>query len=223
VNTKWSAGATVLAGDWLFARAARFAADTESVPVLKIFARTLGALTDGELRQLFGRTGVPTLEEYEFRIYSKTASLFEAAAEATGELMELDGPAVTALATFGRELGNAFQIADDILDFVADERELGKPVGSDLRSGTVTLPAMLYLRAHPEAAPWLAANDGQPDEEAVSALIEAVRGDVGTLDEARAAAARRRDLAVDALSAFAPSQARADLERIAAYAVDRSF
>jgi len=220
VNTRWSAGATVLAGDWLFARAARFVAETEHVAVIKIFARTLGTLTDGELRQLFGRSGAPTLEQYEYRIYAKTASLFEAAAESAGHLMAMPPSQIEALARFGRELGVAFQLADDLLDFTGDPDLLGKPVGSDLRSGQVTLPALLHLRAHPEAAAWLRGDD-EPGAAAVTRLIDAVRADSEALAAARAAALQRRERALDALRELPASPARDELARIADYVVAR--
>jgi geranylgeranyl pyrophosphate synthase len=222
LNARWSASATVLAGDWLFARAARFAADTESVPVLKIFARTLGALTEGELRQLIGRTGIPDRSEYEFRIYAKTASLFEAATESAAELMAVSRAKVEALSSFGRELGTAFQIADDILDFVGDGARLGKPIGNDLRSGQVTLPAMLHLEADPAAAPWLT-GERDPETGEVDRLVTAVRDDRRAIAEARAVAIARRDRALEALSGFPPGPARDDLERIAVYAVERNL
>jgi geranylgeranyl pyrophosphate synthase len=222
LNTRWGASATVLAGDWLFARAAGFAADTESVPVVKVFARTLMTLADGELRQLFGRSGVPSADEYEYRIYAKTASLFEAATECAAELVVGDRPRVEALARFGRELGNAFQIADDILDFTGDAERLGKPVGSDLRSGQVTLPVMLHLARHPGAAAWLAeGRDAEGGE--VEALIAAVCADEDALVGAWAEAAARRDRALRALDVFPPGPARDDLASIAGYAVERTI
>lgn len=224
LNVRWSPGATVLAGDWLFARAAGFAADTNDVRVQHIFARTLSTITAGELRQLFGRRGVPTAAEYEARIYGKTASLFEAATEATAQLGGLPEPQVAALAAYGRSIGTAFQIVDDILDFTGDADRLGKPVGNDLRSGQVTLPAMLHLAANPAAAPWLTAPGGDdPDPAAVAALVEAVRADraaiAGAQDAARAAVAD----AVGRLSALPASAARDDLARVADYAVARDL
>jgi geranylgeranyl pyrophosphate synthase len=222
LSTRWNTGATVLAGDWLFARAARFAADTGHVRVTQIFARTLGALTDGELRQLFGRRGIPTMAEYEYRIYAKTASLFEACTEA-GAVLAGAGPAeIDALACFGRELGMAFQIIDDILDFTSSEATLGKPVGSDLRAGTVTLPALLYLAADPGAAPWL--TDGaSPIDADIERVIAAIRADSAVLDAARQAARDRADRALATLDILPDGEARRDLDRIARYAVERDF
>lgn len=223
LNRRWDAGATVLAGDWLFARAAGFVARTGNVRVVQIFARTLGSLSDGELRQLFGRRGVPTMAEYEHRIYSKTASLFECATESSAELLGLSERDKSALARFGRELGCAFQIIDDILDFTSDETTLGKPVGNDLRSGTITLPAMAYLESHPDAAPWLHDYDGEPQPDDVEALIAAVRGEPSALQAARDEARRRVASAIAALRTLPPSSARDDLERLADYTLDRQF
>jgi geranylgeranyl pyrophosphate synthase len=222
VSARWNAGATVLAGDWLFARAARFAADTGSVRVMQIFARTLGTLTDGELRQLFGRRGIPTQGEYEYRIFAKTASLFEASTEAAAVLVGAGPAEVDALACFGRELGLAFQIVDDILDFTSSEARLGKPVGSDLRAGTVTLPTLLYLAREPGAAPWLA--DGAPVAGAeVDHLIDAIRADAAVLDAARQAARDRTARALAALETLPPGGVRRELEGIARYAIDRDL
>ncbi len=220
LNVRWSAGATVLAGDWLFARAARFAADTGHIRVMQIFARMLGTLTDGELRQMFGRQGIPTRDEYAYRIYAKTASLFEAATEATGVLLGADADTIDALAAFGRQAGMAFQIVDDILDFTSTEDRLGKPVGSDLRGGTVTLPALIYLDAHPEAAGWWA-NGAAPDAARVDGVVEAIRRDADVLAAARDAARARLAAALDALHTLPAGPARDDLERIARFAVER--
>lgn len=219
LNTRWNAGATVLAGDWLFARAARFAAWAQNVRVMDVFARTLGTLTDGELRQLFGRRGVPSIAEYEYRIYAKTAALFEASTEAGAVLAGLGEEEIAALATFGRELGVAFQIVDDVLDFAGAEERLGKPVGSDLRSGTVTLPVLLHLAHHPAAAAWVAADGIEPGPE-LDALVDAVRAGTA-VDAALAEAHARLDRALAALYTLPPSTGRDALVRIARYAVDR--
>ncbi len=221
LNTRWNAGATVLAGDWLFARAARFAAAAQDVRVMDVFARTLGTLTDGELRQLFGRQGVPTLAEYEYRIYAKTAALFEAATEAGAVLARLSEDRIAALATYGRELGIAFQIVDDVLDFAGDSARLGKPVGSDLRGGTVTLPVLLHLADHPEAAAAVAVDGAGPSPEPeLAALVAAVRQGPA-LGQALAVAQERVERAVAALAALPVGPRRTTLEQIARYAVDR--
>jgi geranylgeranyl pyrophosphate synthase len=151
LNARWSSGATVLAGDYMFAWAASLAAETENVRVISIFAQTLVTICRGELNQLFGPNWQEqTQDDYYARIYNKTASLFASAAEAGAVLCGLPEPHVQSLRAYGKNLGMAFQIVDDLLDFVGDAHELGKPVGSDLRQGIVTLPTMLFLRCYPD-------------------------------------------------------------------------
>jgi geranylgeranyl pyrophosphate synthase len=151
LNAIWSQGATVLAGDYMFARAALFSAETENVRVIELFSDTLKIIVDGELRQLFARNQYEQAREnYYERIYAKTASLFSAATESAAILLDQTETEVQQLKEFGYNFGMAFQIVDDILDFTSDETTLGKPSGSDLRQGTLTLPFFYYLRSHPD-------------------------------------------------------------------------
>jgi len=151
LNASWSAGATVLAGDYMFARSAKFAAETGNVRVITIFSDTLRVIVDGEMRQLSDRNDFrQDRQAYYQRIYAKTASLYSAATEAAAVLVGLSPDRVQALKSFGYQFGMAFQIVDDILDFVGTDTTLGKPVGSDLRQGTLTLPFLYYLRELPQ-------------------------------------------------------------------------
>lgn len=151
LNASWSAGATVLAGDYMFARSAQFAAETENTRVITIFSDTLRVIVDGEMRQLSDRNDFrQDRQAYYQRIYAKTASLYSAATEAAAVLIGLPPDRVEALKSFGYQFGMAFQIVDDILDFVGTDATLGKPVGSDLRQGTLTLPFLYYLRELPQ-------------------------------------------------------------------------
>lgn len=151
LNVSWSPGATILTGDFLFARAAQLAAETNSVRIVNIFAQTLMIIVGGELNQLFndGHSQVPTDDEYQQRIYAKTASLFAAGTETGGILCNAPEPEVKALRDYGYYLGMAFQIIDDILDFKGDEEQIGKPVANDLRQGIATLPVMLFNQKEP--------------------------------------------------------------------------
>ncbi|HXF69628.1 MAG TPA: polyprenyl synthetase family protein [Thermoflexus sp.] len=151
LNAIWTPAATVLTGDYLFAYAASLAARTENVRVMAIFARTLMTICEGELHQQFGnRAAMLNREDYLRRIYAKTAAMFELATEAAAVLAQAPEPQVQALRQYGVDLGMAFQIMDDILDFTGDTQILGKPVGNDLRQGLVTLPVLLYLEEHPD-------------------------------------------------------------------------
>ncbi len=150
LNVEWSKGATVLAGNYMFGRATQFSAETGSMRVIRIFSETLQIIVDGELRQLFARNQFhQEKDNYYRRIYAKTASLFCAATEGGAALSNLPEGDVKQLRDYGYNLGMAFQIVDDILDFTGDEHSLGKPAGSDLRQGTLTLPFFYWLRTHP--------------------------------------------------------------------------
>jgi geranylgeranyl pyrophosphate synthase len=153
LNAMWDKGATVLAGDYLFARAAGFAADTGNVRLVQLFADTLRIICEGELRQHFSsRQWLQDQATYYERIFAKTASLFASAACSAGILAGATADQEAALYSYGRNLGMAFQIVDDILDYAGDESVLGKPVGGDLRQGIVTLPFFYYLQTQEDPA-----------------------------------------------------------------------
>jgi geranylgeranyl pyrophosphate synthase len=139
----------VLVGDFLFSRAAHECVATGDLRVVRLFADTLGAMARGQIdeanSQLNGHHAWETLtrEDYFRTIWGKTASLFVLACQGTGLLVGLDDAQAQALRAYGESLGLAFQVVDDILDFTSTEQELGKPVGSDLRQGTITLPVIL--------------------------------------------------------------------------------
>ena len=132
----------------LFAQSATRCVATDNVRVIGLFARTLASMCQGQIDEA-SRGNNPHLkltpEEYYETIHGKTASLFVLACEGGALLAGMSEARVSAMRTFGEKLGLAFQLIDDILYFAGDERELGKPVGSDLRQGTITLP-IIYLR-----------------------------------------------------------------------------
>ena len=150
LNAKWSSGATVLSGDFIFARAAYLAAETRSLELMRIFAEKLMVMVNGEIAQLFGTSSGNIRKDYFNRIYEKTASLFEVAAYGASLLSQCDDELRQEMKSFGYEVGMAFQIIDDILDFTGEQEKVGKPVGSDLRQGLLTLPAIRYFEAHPD-------------------------------------------------------------------------
>ncbi len=150
INANWTPAATVLTGDFIFARAAKLAAATGSVEVMDMFAEALTIIVDGEINQQFISKGLANRDDYYRRIYAKTASLFELASGASALLADDETDEEREAARlFGYELGMAFQIMDDVLDFTAAQKKLGKPVGNDLRNGLITLPAIYYYEANP--------------------------------------------------------------------------
>jgi geranylgeranyl pyrophosphate synthase len=141
-------------GDYLFAKAGEFVADTQTPRVIKLFSHTLGIISSGEINQFLGAFKLaPSREDYFNRIYGKTASLFSLATQSGAILSRAPEEAVMILKEYGDNLGIAFQIVDDILDFTSTEAALGKPVGSDLIQGTLTLPAMLLTEHYPDDNP----------------------------------------------------------------------
>lgn len=232
LNASWSQGATVLAGDHMFARAAYFAAETGSSRVIDIFSNTLQIIVDGEMRQLFARNQYgQERENYYQRIYAKTASLFSAATEAAAVLVDLPEVQVQQLKAYGYHFGMAFQIMDDILDFTGDDNSLGKPAGSDLRQGTLTLPFLYYLRQQKEPRALVArltdarsvAEEGHP--EALAAAVREVVVAIRQSDAIAAARAEAEDFlaqAVGNLAAFPDSRSREALEGLCAFVVQRS-
>ena len=153
LNATWNGGSTVLAGDYMFGTAALFSAQTQNLQVIRLFSDTLKIIVDGELRQLRDRYNYGQEKSaYYQRIYAKTASLFCAATQGAAILAGFTEADVKRLRDYGYYFGMAFQIMDDVLDFTSNEATLGKPAGSDLLQGTLTLPFFYYLRQHPDAA-----------------------------------------------------------------------
>ncbi|HET7094630.1 MAG TPA: polyprenyl synthetase family protein [Thermomicrobiales bacterium] len=192
LNAVLNSGAVILLGDYLFAQSAILAAATGSPRVVAIFASTLADICDGQLQEMFNAHRLDqTREEYERRIYGKTASLFAGAAEMGALIGAAPEPHVAALRSFGADIGMAFQIVDDVLDLREGTQQLGKPTGNDIRQGTVTLPTMLYdagLDAGSADAKFLrAVVAGDLDGPEVDGLVRAIR-DSGALEQAMSVA-----------------------------------
>jgi geranylgeranyl pyrophosphate synthase len=151
INSLWGEDRAVLLGDYLFAKAGEFAAATGNLRVIRLFALTLQIISSGEISQTFDAYNLEqTRDHYLERISSKTASLFSLATESGAILSQAPEESIQILKEYGFNLGIAFQIIDDLLDFVGTEEEMGKPIGSDLAQGTFTLPAMLLLEHYPD-------------------------------------------------------------------------
>lgn len=223
LNARWSPAATVLTGDFLFARAAKLAAETDYLPLMKLFAETLAVIVNGELTQLFTARGVVSRDNYTQRIYAKTASLFEMSTLAAAMVATEDTQVRDAMRVYGYETGMAFQIVDDILDFTGDPAAVGKPLGSDLLQGLVTLPAIYYAEAHPKDPDVKLLKEGHwSDRDAMVRLVEAIRNS-GCIDKAMQEANAAIERALRILAPFPPSIESESLEGLAKYIVDRDF
>ena len=221
LNARWSPAATVLTGDFLFARAAKLAAETDYLPLMKLFADTLATIVNGELTQMFSARGVIERDNYYQRIYAKTASLFEMASLAATMVAAEDEELRASMKTFGYEVGMAFQIVDDILDFTGEQSAVGKPIGSDLLNGLVTLPAIYFAEANPFDKDVLSLPmGGWKDTERVQRLVDDIRQSESiqqAMDEARQAVSR----ALEALEESPASPEKEALENLAKFIVDR--
>jgi geranylgeranyl pyrophosphate synthase len=225
LNASWSPGATILTGDYLFARSAGLAAETEDVRIVTIFSQTLMTIVGGELQQLFsdGHGTIPTEEEYHQRIYAKTASLFAAGTETGGILCDAPEAEIEALRNYGYHLGMAFQIVDDILDFRGDEDHIGKPVANDLRQGIATLPVMLFAEKSPDHPTIMKAvrRESVSDQE-ILAVAEQIRAS-GCVDGAMAEARRFARQAQIELEKLPDNPYRQAMHGLADYTVDRDI
>ena len=223
LNSKWSPAATVLTGDYIFARAARLAAETESVILMQLFSETLAVIVNGELTQLFLARGLTSRHDYYKRIYAKTASLFELAAAAAAILSSVNQDTISSLRKFGYDIGMAFQIVDDVLDFTGEQSTIGKPVASDLRQGLITLPTICYMEikpSDPEIKKIISNEANQVDD--FDRLIASIR-DSGAIESAMIEARSYIDSALRLLTNQPDSAERSALHELANYIISRDL
>ena len=216
--------ATVLVGDFLFTRSFELMVEDGSLKVLKILSNASSVISEGEVDQLTAARQVETTEERYLNIIgSKTAALFAAATRIAAVVAEKSEAEERALEDYGRNLGIAFQLVDDAMDYDSDSAEMGKGRGDDFREGKMTLPVILaYARGtDEERAFWKAAIQGHrtSDADLAHAIELIARHDAvnETRERARHFAAR----AINAIAIFPPSEARAAMSEAAEFAVAR--
>ena len=176
VNKLWGDEKAVLLGDYLFAEAGALTASTQNLRAIKLFAETLKTISSGELNQAFNAFNLDQgRPQYFQRIAGKTAALFVMATESGAALSQAPEESLQILIEYGYNLGIAFQIVDDILDFVGTEKELGKPIGSDLAQGTLTLPAILLLERYPEDNPVERLFKNRDEQDNIQQAIQLIR------------------------------------------------
>jgi octaprenyl-diphosphate synthase len=212
---------TVMLGDYMFAHAANFAAHTGNIDVIRLFSRTVITIARGEIGQDMAAYDTrQTVRQYLQRIAGKTASLFAAACQGGALLTAASKDRVEALKDYGYNLGMAFQIVDDILDFVGDEQEMGKPVGSDLSQGTLTLPSLLLLDRYPKNNPIRKLFARRRQQECLGQAVEMVRQSDIPRESYQMAEGFAKE-AVGALTALPRNAARRTLRDIVAYVLER--
>jgi geranylgeranyl pyrophosphate synthase len=209
-------------GDYMFAHSAELISRTNNTAVVRLFSRTLLAIAGGELHQdLSAYEYSSDTMQYFARIEGKTASLFATSAEGGAMVGQCSDGDREALRTYGLNVGMAFQVVDDILDFVGDEEEMGKPVGSDLLQGTLTLPSLLLMERNPGDNPIKKAfKTKKPKPEHVAQAVEMVVNS-NIIDEVYGVARDFRDRALASLGELPRNEARSSLEDIAEHVLER--
>lgn len=217
--------ASVLVGDFLYTRSFQMMVSLKRMRVMEILSEATNQIAEGEVLQLMNCNDASTTEARYFDvIYGKTARLFEAATQLAAVLTDQNEHIERAMQEYGKHLGTAFQLADDILDYMADSEEMGKNAGDDLAEGKPTLP-LLY-------AMWHAKNDD--DKALIQEAIEQSNGlphlsriqdimeETGALDYTRECAQKEVQMAIDSLNAIEDSEYKEALIALAHISVERT-
>jgi heptaprenyl diphosphate synthase len=221
VHSRWDGNVALMVGDYLFALAAAEMALAPDPRIIDYFAHGVMTICEGELSPVMNVTPPDVaIEQYMYKIGCKTAALFEAACKAGMVCGGGTQEQVDALGRFGYDLGLAFQIVDDVLDFTGDPALLGKPAGNDLREGTITLP-LIYAVEMGGATLAAVVDDQPPAENRVVWAIQEVRR-LGGTGRALAEARQYADRALNHLDRFPDSAAKHALSEIARFVVTRA-
>ena len=225
-NLIWGNSASVLVGDFLFSRAFELMVEDGSLKVLKILSSASCIIAEGEVEQLTAQRRVETDEEqYMAIIGAKTAALFAAACRVAPVVAEADEEIELALEAYGRNLGIAFQLADDVIDYASDAAVMGKGVGDDFRDGKMTLPLILaYARGtEDDRAFWRSAVSGErvsdQDLGHAIALMRSTEALFDTIECARHYGRR----AIDSLANFPSGKAKSALTEAVEFAIRRAY
>jgi all-trans-nonaprenyl-diphosphate synthase len=221
VHSRFNHRVAVLAGDFLFAQASWHLANLDDLEVVKLLSRVIMDLADGEVKQgLFRYDTGQSFATYLEKSYCKTASLIANSARAAGVLSGLEEPRLDALQQFGRQLGLAFQVVDDILDFTGNEQQLGKPAASDLASGYLTAPVLYALEERPSLAMLIEREFSQDgDLEQALALVR----DCEAIPRSRALAEDFARQAHEAITWLPPSEPRSALRALPDFVLSRLY
>ena len=222
-NALFGNAASVLVGDFLYSRAFQMMVSLDSMRVMQILSDATNVIAEGEVLQLLNMHDPDVSEEsYLQVIRSKTAKLFEAAAELGALVAGASDAEIAAAGEYGRSLGTAFQLIDDVLDYAGDADEIGKNVGDDLREGKPTLP-LIWLMMHgtDEQRSLVRSCIENGDESNFETILSAITNS-GALDYTRHAAQVASQRAIDAIAGLPDNAHKQALLELARFAVDRS-
>jgi octaprenyl-diphosphate synthase len=224
-NAEFGNAASVLVGDFIYTRAFQLMVEFNNMQVMDIFAHATNVIAEGEVLQLMNCNDPDTTENsYMQVIYSKTAKLFEAATELAAIITGQDEKTVKALKAYGMHLGTAFQLVDDVLDYSADQLELGKSIGDDLAEGKPTLPLIYAMQHGSKEQVDLIRNaiekaDGLNHLESVLRILK----DTNALTYTMSKAKEESELAISFIAELADSDHKQALISLAKLSVDRTF
>jgi octaprenyl-diphosphate synthase len=225
-NIIWGNPASVLVGDFLFSRSFELMVEDGSLKVLRILSRASAVIAEGEVDQLTAQRRIDTGEDHYLDIISaKTAALFAAACRIAAVVAERDEAVEAALDSYGRNLGIAFQLIDDAIDYSSDAATMGKGVGDDFRDGKITLPVILaYARGgEPDRAFWRDAMEGNRTRDEDLRHATRLLKESGAIDDTIARARTYGQRAIDALGPFPGGQARSALAEAVEFAIARAY
>lgn len=224
-NARFGNAASVLVGNFIYTRAFQMMASLRSLDVLQVMSDATNVIAEGEVQQLMNVNNPETTEaNYMQVIYSKTARLFEAASQCSAIVSGADQATVIAMRDYGRYLGTAFQLVDDILDYSANAEQLGKNIGDDLAEGKPTLPLLHAMRSGnlQQAALIREAIEQGGKREALDEIL-AIMAEHKSLDYTMERAKQEAQKAVDALAILPESEYKQALISLAYLSVDRSY
>ncbi|MBD2043570.1 solanesyl diphosphate synthase [Microcoleus sp. FACHB-672] len=221
VHSSFGNRVAVLAGDFLFAQSSWYLANLDNLAVVKLLSEVIMDLAEGEIQQGLNRFDTDfSIEAYLEKSYYKTASLIANSSKAAGLLSEVSEELAEDLYSYGRHIGLAFQIVDDILDFTGSTEALGKPAASDLKSGNLTAPVLFALEEKPYLEALIEREFSQAgDIEQALAYIKESTG----IDRSRELAAHHAQLAVQHITKLPPSEPRQTLINLADYVLSRLY
>ncbi|WP_443970956.1 polyprenyl synthetase family protein [Sphingobium sp. CR28] len=225
-NLIWGNNASVLVGDFLFSRSFELMVEDGSLKVLKILSSASAIIAEGEVNQLTTQRRVETDEDqYLDIIGAKTAALFAAACRIAAVVAERDEATELALDSYGRNLGIAFQLVDDAIDYVSDGETMGKDTGDDFRDGKVTLPVILaHARGSVEDRRfWKDAMSGLRKSDADLAHARELLRETRAIDDTLARARHYGQRAIDAIGMFGNGAARSALTEAVEFAIARAY
>ncbi|MBD2463227.1 solanesyl diphosphate synthase [Oscillatoria sp. FACHB-1407] len=221
VHASFGNRVAVLAGDFLFAQASWYLANLDNLEVVKLLSEVIKDYAEGEIQQGLNRFDTNlSIDAYLEKTYYKTASLIANSSKSAGLLSGVSDELALDLYSYGRHLGLAFQIVDDILDFTGSSDALGKPAGSDLKSGNLTAPVLYALEEKPYLEVLIDrefAQEGDLDQ-----AIALVRDSQG-IQRSRELAAHHAQLAVEHITRLAPSDSRQTLINLTDYVLSRLY